>query len=104
LERADAECTRLIAKVETRSVEISSKSLPDLYGRPTGIILEAAKTEAADMIVIGARGRTGAAGVLLGRITEALIRRSPIPLLAVRKKGECVGILHALLTVTGQDV
>ena len=104
LERADAECESLIEKVETRSVEVSCKSLPDLYGKQVSIILEAAATEAADLIVIGARGRTGAAGVLLGHITEDLIRMSPIPLLAVREKGECVGILRALLTLTGQDV
>ncbi len=50
-------------------------------------------------VVIGARGRTGAAGVLLGTVTEQLIRQSPAPVLAVKKKGECIGLLRALLTM-----
>lgn len=47
--------------------------------------------------MIGSRGRTGAAGVLLGRVTEQLIRKSTVPVLAAKKKGECIGVLRALL-------
>ena len=53
--------------------------------------------------MIGARGRTGAAGVLLGTVTEQLIRKSPSPVLAVKKKGECLGVLRALLVVVGDE-
>jgi nucleotide-binding universal stress UspA family protein len=48
------------------------------------------------LIVIGARGRTGAAGILLGTVTEQLIRVSPVPVLAIKNKGECIGVLRAL--------
>ncbi len=75
---------------------------PDLHDKPVPIILEAIDRLAADAVVIGARGRTGAAGVLLGKVTEQLIRESPVPVLAVKKKGECLGILRALLTLTGE--
>lgn len=42
-----------------------------------------------------------AAGILLGKVTERLIRQSAVPLLAVKKKGECIGVLEALLTLAG---
>ena len=76
--------------------------MPDLHGNPVSVILDALAPVAADLVVIGARGRTGAAGVMLGTVTEQLIRESPVPVLAVKKKGECLGILRALLTLAGE--
>ena len=99
---AQRECDKLRSRVDTRGVEVLCKSAPDLHGKPVPIILEAVASMSADLLVIGARGRTGAAGVLLGTITEQLIRESPVPVLAVKKKGECLGILRALLTLAGE--
>ncbi len=39
-----------------------------------------------DLLVIGARGRTAAAGVLLGSVTEKLISTTTMPLHAVKRK------------------
>lgn len=99
---AQRECGKLLERVDTHGVEVLSKCAPDLRGKPVPIILEAVTTIPADLVVIGARGRTGAAGVLLGTVTEQLIRESPVPVLAVKKKGECLGILRALLTIAGE--
>ena len=49
------------------------------------------------LVVIGARGRRAAAGVLLGSVAEHLIHTTTSPLLAVKKKGEGMSILDALL-------
>ncbi|MFO8163947.1 MAG: universal stress protein [Desulfatiglandales bacterium] len=49
------------------------------------------------LVVIGARGRRAAAGVLLGSVAEHLINTTTSPLLAVKKKGEGMSILDALL-------
>jgi len=49
------------------------------------------------LVVIGARGRRAAAGVLLGSVAEHLIHTTTIPLLAVKKKGTGMSILDALL-------
>ena len=96
---ARAECQRLLKRVDTHGVTVDLECVPDLYDRAVPLILEAVTRASAGLIVIGARGRTGAAGVLLGEVTEQLIKESPIPLLAVKKKGECLGVLQALLTI-----
>ncbi len=67
------------------------------------VILEELGSRQDRAVVIGARGRTGAAGVLLGTVTEQLIRRSPSPVLAVKRKGECLGLLRALLVIAGPE-
>jgi nucleotide-binding universal stress UspA family protein len=100
---AEQECASLLQRVRPGAVRVSPLCLPDLYNRPGPIILETVQNESADLIVIGARGRSGAAGVLLGKITEELIQQSPVPLLAVKKKGECLGIVEALLTIADPE-
>jgi len=48
------------------------------------------------LIVVGARGRSGnIAAILLGSITEGLIRTTHKPLLAVKEKGQGLNILEA---------
>jgi nucleotide-binding universal stress UspA family protein len=49
------------------------------------------------LIVIGAKGRSLSALVLLGSVTEKLIETTPAPVLAVKKKGAGMGFLEALL-------
>ena len=98
---AHKECENLLKRVDTGSAAVSCKCLPDLHDRPVPVILEAVADERADLVVIGARGRTGAAGVLLGKVTEKLIQQSPVPVLAVKKTGECIGLLRALLEISG---
>ncbi|HSW45367.1 MAG TPA: universal stress protein [Phycisphaerae bacterium] len=98
---ADRENQQILQSVNNHGLELATVSVPDIHGRPAGIILEAVESESPDLVVIGARGRTGAAGVLLGAVTEQLICQSPVPVLAVKRKGECIGLLRALLTLAG---
>lgn len=51
-----------------------------------------------DLIVVGSRGQTAAAAVLLGSVTENLIRMTNTPLLAVKRKGETMNLLKAFFT------
>lgn len=100
---ATRECAKLIKRTDTHSVNVECKCVPNLHGKPLPLILEMLGSGSARAVVIGARGRTGAAGVLLGTITEQLIRNSPSPVLAVKKKGECLGVLRALRVVVGDE-
>ena len=99
---AEREVARLLKRVDTHGVQVACKCAPDVRGNPVPAILDVLGSGAAKAIVIGARGRTGAAGVLLGSVTEQLIRESPSPVLAVKKKGECLGILRALIALASE--
>ncbi|MBI4348631.1 MAG: universal stress protein [Elusimicrobia bacterium] len=53
-------------------------------GDPEIVLLRVAKAWKADLLVVGTHGRTGMPRLLLGSVTEALLRESPIPVLAIR--------------------
>lgn len=54
-------------------------------GAVTDSILACARERAADLIVMGTHGRHGFDRLLLGSVTEKVIRKSSCPVLAVRK-------------------
>lgn len=61
------------------------------------ILMTAAKNEGTDFIVIGSRGRTNSASLLIGSVAEKLISRNKrIPMLILKKKGENMRFLEAL--------
>lgn len=97
---AEHEAHRMLVRVKLDGVSPEVRVVPDPYAHPVGIIFEECEKASADMIVIGSRGRTGAAGVLLGKVTEELIAECSLPVLAVKRKGEQIGILQALLSLT----
>ena len=68
-----------------------------LEKKPAKAIEEVVKNHNIDLLVIGARGRRAGAGVLLGSVTEHLIKTTTIPILAVKKKGSGLNILEAIL-------
>lgn len=100
---ATRECAKLLERTDTHGVNVECKCAPDHHGKPVPIIIEALGGGSGRAVVIGARGRTGAAGVLLGTVTEQLISKSPSPVLAVKKKGECLGVLRALLVIAKDE-
>ena len=54
-------------------------------GVPFQEILETAKTQQVDLIVMGTYGRTGLQRVLLGSVAEKVVRLAPCPVLVVRQ-------------------
>ncbi|MFC6989426.1 universal stress protein [Haloplanus sp. GCM10025708] len=54
-------------------------------GNPYDDILTYAEKHDVDVIVMGTHGRTGVKRALLGSVTEAVVRRSEIPVLTVRR-------------------
>jgi nucleotide-binding universal stress UspA family protein len=59
-------------------------------GTPYRAIVDAAVAEGVDLIVMSTHGRTGLAHMLIGSVTERVLRRAPCPVLAVppAKKGK----------------
>jgi nucleotide-binding universal stress UspA family protein len=53
-------------------------------GNVASEIADCAKREGVDLIVMGTHGRTGLAHVVLGSVTEKIVRHSLVPVLTVR--------------------
>ena len=53
-------------------------------GNPYAEILDTAREEGADLIVIATHGHSGIKHLLLGSVTEKVVRKSPCPVLTVR--------------------
>jgi nucleotide-binding universal stress UspA family protein len=53
-------------------------------GRAARTIVEVARQRHVDLIVMGTHGRSGVAHLLLGSVTEKVLRTAPCPVLAVR--------------------
>ncbi|MFC7073726.1 universal stress protein [Halovenus rubra] len=54
-------------------------------GSPASELIEYGEAVGADVIAMGTRGRHGEHAYLLGSVAEAVVRRSPIPVLTVRQ-------------------
>jgi len=68
--------------------------------RPADKIFAYADEQNADLIVMGSKGRTGLASVLLGSVTSKVVDfDTNIPLLVVKEKKENMGFLKALLNI-----
>jgi nucleotide-binding universal stress UspA family protein len=56
-----------------------------VHGIPFQEILETAKMQQADLIIMGTHGRTGLHHVLMGSVAEKVVRLAPCPVLVVRQ-------------------
>ena len=81
-ENAEREMADFLATVKTPPGRQFSHRL--LTGEPVSAILAEAAKPGYDVLVVGTNGRTGMTRLLLGSVTEKLLRLSPIPVLSVR--------------------
>ncbi len=58
-----------------------------IQGIPFAEIISTAKEKEIDMIVIGSHGRTGISHMMLGSVSEKVVRKAPCPVLTVRQTG-----------------
>lgn len=69
----------------------------DNNDEPSEEIVQMANELNADLIMIGARGKSDIAAIILGSTTEKLlVHDDNIPLFILKKKGETIGFLEAL--------
>ena len=58
-----------------------------VQGVPFAEIISTAREKEIDMIVIGSHGRTGISHMMLGSVSEKVVRKAPCPVLTVRQPG-----------------
>jgi len=63
------------------------------YGPPASAIVGVARTEKVDLIVMATHGRSGLEHLVLGSVTESVLRGTPVPILVVRPESAPVDVL-----------
>lgn len=59
-----------------------------VQGIPFAEIISTAREKDIDMIVIGSHGRTGISHMMLGSVSEKVVRKAPCPVLTVRQRDQ----------------
>ena len=62
------------------------------YGPAAAAIVEAAATQKADLIVMSTHGRSGLGRLILGSVTESVLRGTTVPILIVRPESAPVNV------------
>ncbi|WP_045221475.1 universal stress protein [Desulfonatronum thioautotrophicum] len=84
-------CTTMIAEGEKTLAEFAEQHFSGMPYRAkvtcgdfSEEILNSAKEEQADMIIVGTHGRKGVDRLLFGSVAEKVLRQAPCPVVAVR--------------------
>lgn len=83
-ERIGHEATSYIERIGTAAgAEVESRVLK---GNPAEKILNFAEDNNIDMIIVGSLGKSGYERILLGSVSEKIVRHAKIPVLVVRER------------------
>jgi universal stress protein A len=70
--------------IKTHLSDIPKLTTKVITGRPFVEIIQYAREEDIDMIVLATHGRSGLKHVLMGSVAERVVRKAPCPVLSVR--------------------
>lgn len=83
LKQASSQLADLKVRAKGRGIAVTTRVAT---GIPSEEAITAAGAEDSDLLVVGTRGKTGLAHVLLGSTAERVIRGAPCPVLTVREE------------------
>lgn len=79
-------------QVENDFEKVLKQNVPAKKVIRTGVpfveIIDYAKSESIDLIVMGTHGRSGIEHILIGNVAEKVVRKSPCPVMTIRPKGK----------------
>ena len=79
-------------QMQSLLTETNCTQIPNRFiikkGVPFAELVETAKEEKVDMVVMGAKGRGNIAGILFGSQAEKMFRHCPVPLLSIREEDD----------------
>ena len=84
---------KTLAQLKTKLLDCIPEEMRDdmnvealvVQGIPFVEIISTAKRNDVDMIVLGSHGRTGISHMMMGSVSEKVVRKAPCPVLTVRK-------------------
>ena len=82
-EELEATVRRQAEELKNSGVDAHLTIVSTSAGGPAHVLADHARADGADVIVVGTRGRTTLAGLLLGSVTQRLMHVSPCPVLAI---------------------
>jgi nucleotide-binding universal stress UspA family protein len=84
-EEARALIDKVVERAQRSGTDTTGVTIePDVVpGPPAIVLLDAAR--GADLLVVGARGRGGFSGLLLGSVSQQCVQHAPCPVLVVRR-------------------
>lgn len=91
---------KFIRKIDTKGHKIIPLYTRDEDDDPVVDIINKAQEIEANIIIIGAKGRTAATALFIGSLAERLIQiNNKVPLLVTRPKGKNAGIIEYILDI-----
>ena len=100
LENTKKECERFFKKMNLEGVDYDHTFALDDDPHPADKIYRTGLEEKVDLIIIGSKGRSGPASVLIGSVAEKLVEEGDdMPIMIIKMGKENMSFLEAIFRI-----